>query len=504
MADIFPPNSRVCGYVRDSGGRDQELSTIQQRESIGKWCAEQGLILSRIFEDAARSGASTVGRNEFLEMVDYLGNDVPERGVILWELSRLSRDYNDSQYYLADLRRQGYIIHSLSDNLPPGLDGQMLESMKIWMNAKFLEDLKKNIRRGLHFVARTHHAAIGTVPIGYKTEQVTIGAHRDGSMHIISRLIIDEVTAPLVRRAFEMRAAGATYKEIHEQLHLYNWHLSYRRLFANMVYTGTKIYGGEVIEDFCPSIISIDVWQAVQKVQAERKARNGYNHPRALRSRFWLTGILFCSRCGKPMHGHMTHKKGEKAYDYYMCTSKVTFEPCDSKPISKDKLESRVIDVLRSIVQDSCILQDTFEEAQAQESAKDISRESALSTIAESMRNNEKQITHILSAIKETGHSQALLSELSSLEKHQMDLRQSMAQFETNFTISNDNGKVGGINLTIDDIIDNIQQALDITTDQERGIIIRGFVKRIEVQRDKEIAGRIYLNIMNMEKVIPL
>ncbi len=26
MSDVFPPDNRVCGYVRDSGGRDQNTS----------------------------------------------------------------------------------------------------------------------------------------------------------------------------------------------------------------------------------------------------------------------------------------------------------------------------------------------------------------------------------------------------------------------------------------------------------------------------------------------
>src|SRR4030042_1104950 len=163
----FPQGARVVAYLRDSGGREQNLSIPQQEKSVGEWCRTNGFILSKIYKDAARSGTRISGRDEFLKMVSYLENKVPERGVVFWELSRFSRDYNDCQYYLSDLRRQGYTVHSMTDNIPPGLDGQMLERMKIWMNAKYIEDLKKNIKRGLRYITDVHHAKLGVIPVGY-------------------------------------------------------------------------------------------------------------------------------------------------------------------------------------------------------------------------------------------------------------------------------------------------------------------------------------------------
>jgi len=284
MTQPFIEGSRVVGYCRDSGGASQGLSIVQQREAIGKFCAEQSLILSRVFEDAARSGASTAGRDQFLAMLAYLSGKVQEKGIILWEFARMSRDYNDLMYFVSDLKRQGYIIHSINDSVPEGLEGSLLLGVKAYANAKFLLDLGINVRRGLHYVVRTYSAHIGRVPTGYRLKHETIGKRRGQKdkkeiPHVISHLIPDPKIAPLIKRAFELRAKGQTYKEIGQQLKLFTWYSNYGKLFTNKIYMGVKEYGDELIENYCPPIVSKELWQAARIVQEARASRTGYNPP---------------------------------------------------------------------------------------------------------------------------------------------------------------------------------------------------------------------------------
>jgi DNA invertase Pin-like site-specific DNA recombinase len=222
-----------------------------------------------VFKDLAKSGTRIAGRDQFLEMVSYLNNHIQEKGIVLWELSRFSRDYNDAQFYLADIRRQGYAIFSMTDNIPPGLDGQMLESLKLWMNAKFIEDLRKNTKRGMDYIINNYHAYIGkNIPLGYARKQIKIGVRRsrdnagEAVPHMISILEINPETAPLVKRAFEMRATGATYDEIDKELKLFNCLMSYHDLLKNTKYTG-KWRG---INDYCPPIIDEPLFNQAQDV----------------------------------------------------------------------------------------------------------------------------------------------------------------------------------------------------------------------------------------------
>ena len=496
MTNIFPAGSRVVGYCRDSGGRDQDLSTTQQREAIGKFCAEQGLILSHVFEDAARSGANTTGRQQFLEMIEYFSNQPQEKGIILWEFARLSRDYDDLMFYVSDLKRQGYVVHSISDAVPEGLEGSLLLGVKAYANAKYLLDLKKNVRRGLHYVVNNHHAQTAHAPFGYVSEQETIGKRRDGSPHKISHIIPDPITAPIVIRAFEMRSQGMITKEIDSELHIFPWLSGYGRMFDNKIYLGIKEYGDDTIENYCPPIVSLDTWENVRRLQDERKKKSGYNHPRSVRSRFWLSGVLFCSRCKKSMHGHIVHKAGQKQYDYFRCTSKEAPTHCDNQLIRKDRIESLVLKQIQSVILDPMVLNEITQKAQEMQTGTNSIRTKELSKLSSELRQVKKEINRIISAIQATGHSRAMLDRLKDLETKRDELS---VQIDNHYTKPSTQTNL----ITIDDITRLIARAIDNTSDRERGSIMRELIKKVEAGCEhKKISGRITFKPTNLSEIV--
>jgi len=188
--------------LRDSGGGNQELSTAQQREKVAAYCAQTGLQLVRVFEDAAKSGTSTAGRDAFLELYHYL-SDTP-CPLVVWDLSRLARNFDDTSFYLADLRRRGVVIHTVNEALPPGLDGRLLELMITWKNARYSEDLSRNVKRGMAYVRDVLGGHHGRTPLGFDTVIETIGTRRDGSARTVRKLVPNDDMARVVR-AFEMR-----------------------------------------------------------------------------------------------------------------------------------------------------------------------------------------------------------------------------------------------------------------------------------------------------------
>ena len=119
---------RAVSYARDSGGRDQDLSVEQQAERIAEFCKLNGYALTREFKDIAKNGGKIAGREQFLDMVSYL-KDAEEQALIIWSYSRFSRDYDDSQFYLALLRSYGKRIISITDNVPDTLDGRVMEAL---------------------------------------------------------------------------------------------------------------------------------------------------------------------------------------------------------------------------------------------------------------------------------------------------------------------------------------------------------------------------------------
>ena len=393
------------------------LSVEQQAERIAEFCKANGYALTREFKDIAKSGGKIAGREQFLDMVSYL-KDAEEQALIIWSYSRFSRDYDDSQFYLALLRSYGKRIISITDNVPDTLDGRVMEALVAWQHAKFRETLAKDVRRGMRYAIGYHRGVVGAAPAGYTTEEVTIGTRRDGSAHVIKRLVLGD-DAHLVRKAYEMRLEGRTYKEINRATRLFPFLQSYREMLKNPIYKGVLEWGGEMYEDYAPPIVDADLWEQVQVVSA-RMTR----HPRRVSSSYLLSGLMKCRRCGSNMNGNTSVRK-DKTHRYYRCSNDKTFddtEPCSMRFIVAQDLEDKVMGRLAEFYLSADELAALYTEMREQagvlvgEYARE--QEQARKEQAE----NRKRIDRIITAIKDTGHSPAMLEELKQLEDRQAEI----------------------------------------------------------------------------------
>ena len=121
----------------------------------------------------------------------------PVDGIIFWSFSRLARNQLDAQFTRSDLRRRGYVVHSMTDDVPMGEFAPVVEALIDWKNERFLKDLSRDVKRGLHDLARAGYAPGGFPPRGYKSETVQIGTKRNGEPHIVSQWVPDPELAPL-------------------------------------------------------------------------------------------------------------------------------------------------------------------------------------------------------------------------------------------------------------------------------------------------------------------
>ena len=155
----FPSGSRVVAYLRDSDGPKQDLSVVHQQGIVTQFALENDLIITRIFADS-RTGTTDVGRDNFLEMVDYLLKTKPrppEKGLLVLNFSRFARNPTDRDFYEASLIKAGYIIHSLSDYIPEGLDEAdvyLYKKLGAYVDAKFIIQLRRRTKDGLNELFR--------------------------------------------------------------------------------------------------------------------------------------------------------------------------------------------------------------------------------------------------------------------------------------------------------------------------------------------------------------
>ena len=503
--------STYVAYLRDSGGEDQDLSVEQQETAILNWCAKNGHQLTRIFRDVAAPGSTTAGRDQFLEMIHYFrSGEATENGIIVWKYSRFSRDINDAQFYKADLRRLGYDIVSMNDNVPEGLNGRLFEAAIDWMNARFLEDLSSDVKRGLRHIVENHAAMPGIPPKGFMREPVEIGSRRDGRPHIVHRWVPDPDLWGRCLLAWQMRAAGNSYGKIHEKTRLFKTIHSYTTFFRNRIYLGTMEFGDLTIDGYCEPLITKEIWDAVQNLnkhyaKKQRMSGDNPNHPRRENSRYLLSGLLYCAHCGSPMNGLGVYsgnkKPGQVArWYYYRCTNKQSQRTqCPAKKIPQAVLEEMVLDQIARFILSPQNLEMVLRALHSDHSTMIQELEPKRESLNKELGTIKQKIANITNSIADGGHSRALLQKLNDLEAQEMQVRSELVEIEIiarEKPAQIDSEQISELSLALSETI------LSQNESQKREIL-REIIERIEVSRDgKRIKGKIWYHYPGKKKLM--
>ena len=314
----FPPGSLVWAYLRYSS-EDQNLAS--QESYVRAWCEYHRLVLGLVFKDEAKSGTTTAGRDDFLRLIEFLERGPQPRpgGVVIWDLKRWSRNYDDSQFFKAKLRRLGYVLHSLNDNIPAGREGRIIESIRDWANEDEALKRRDDTRRGLHDLALRGYSTGGFPPVGYRpSERIEIGRKKNGEMRYAHKWEIDPETEGRVRLAWRMKLEGKSHWEIHAATRLCANARGYSYIFYRVTYAGAIKCGDAICWEAHPAYVTRAEWEQVQKqkrTRAERAADREHSPAREKRGNpFLLSGILRCGDCGWAMVG--TSNGRER---YYRC-----------------------------------------------------------------------------------------------------------------------------------------------------------------------------------------
>jgi len=478
-------DEHLAAYLRDSGGEDQDMSLDQQEAEIKRWAQQNGYVITRFFRDEARPGSSVAGRDAFSRMIDYFRQQgASETGIVVWSYSRFSRDIDDAQFFKADLRRRGYKIISIKDNIPDGPEGRFFEAAIDWMNQRYLDDLSADVKRGLSHIVETYGAVPGTPPLGFMRQPIDVGKHRDGSTHMLHRWVPDPETAPIVRRIFELRAQGKTYSNLIDEVPNVVAKNSLSTLFTNRLYIGTLVYGGAEYPNYCEPIVDQSTWSQVQKMRREHTLHQhlssdaGTMQIRRRTSAHLLSGLVYCSKCGSPMYSQTNKQKNGSYYSAYACNRAKRRRDCDAKNIPEKVFDKAVLaNIQEYILQPAHILdiQSIAMESQHQLIAEAKNQMHILRTQKKRLRT---QITRITAAIAEMGHSRSLIEKLKQLELEENQITSQIELLGTPEPI------VPMSYAEIEQMVSQtceLLQSAPINTAQE---LIRDMIVRINVQRD--------------------
>lgn len=182
---------RAAIYARFSSDRQNDRSVDDQIASCRELCAREGFGVVLTFCDREVSGASTVNRPGFQDLMraaEALRFDV----IVAEDVDRISRDQGDWHTARKRLDFLGIAIHTAS-----GKVGKLDGALRALMGEMFLENLVVHTRRGLERVIRDGRHAGGRA-YGYRAI-----AGKPGELEI------DQAEAEIVRRLRVCRGQDA-------------------------------------------------------------------------------------------------------------------------------------------------------------------------------------------------------------------------------------------------------------------------------------------------------
>ncbi|MGL5259311.1 MAG: recombinase family protein [Lachnospiraceae bacterium] len=301
---------------------------------------DSNLIIIDNYVDCGKSGTD-FNRPEYQRMLaDAKGRKID--CIIVKDLSRLGRNQLEVskliQIMLPFLQVRFISVNDHFDTEAASNDNKLLEiDIKNTVNDMYAKDISKRIASARKMSMEKGSFVGSFAPYGYQIETIKG----------IRTMVVDEATAPIVVRVFDLALNGMPLRKIAEILntekitipgqyqktkHLYiepgdeakQWHIgtlsnilhnkayigsvvqnkSNKKLYANMPEKQNKEEDYIVLEDFHEVIIDKDIFDQVQKLNEKKIAKSTFNSNRGKSVRVQenkYQGLFYCGICGKPM-----------------------------------------------------------------------------------------------------------------------------------------------------------------------------------------------------------
>ena len=407
------PRTAVA-YARYSSAGQRDVSIEQQLADIRAFAQREGYTIVHEYADHARSGFKDVSARTAFQSMIASAADGSYDTIIAWKVDRFGRNREDSAIYKGKLRRYGVRVLYAMEPIPEGSAGVLLEGMLEATAEWYSRQLSENVTRGM--TDNAHRCLYnGTRILGYTRSP-------DG------HYAIQPDEAAVVRNIFDLYRSGLSAARICRQLNDQGLRTSrgkafqvesLLRIISNERYTGVYIWGDIRVPGGMPAIIEKSVFEEAQRMKG-KTAR----HVEQGAVDYLLTGRAWCGHCGAAMIGDSgTSKSGTRHY-YYSCQAHKARKGCSKKSVSKDYLESAVVDfVLDYVLSDEQIKKtaDAVMKIQAEELSH-----SPLAAMEAEWKEIVTQINNINNAIAHGVWNSSTSAHLKELEDQAEDLRVSV------------------------------------------------------------------------------
>ena len=346
-------------YCRISGlGQERGTSLDTQEKACRRSAESRGDAEGKVLVLRERGSGGDPGRALFLELCRLVSSGGCD-AVYCFSPDRLARDPLDLILFINRCAEAGVRIHFVEGPSGTSPEAKLMQYIYGFMGQSERHQIIERTSRGKIATARAGRMPVGTRLFGYDYDQVT------------KKRTINDLEAAVVRRIFEMKAAGIGIRRIRSTLVREGiptkkggrWtDKLILKILKNQSYIGVDFYlrthrrplrGGGFeqkvrpreewirIEGFTPRIISAELFEEVQ--QRLMMAKKQRPSPRRL---YLLTGFLWCSKCGSPLRGASRIGLPRR----YRCAGTIGTEDrpaiCDEPYKDADQLEALVWDRL--------------------------------------------------------------------------------------------------------------------------------------------------------------
>ena len=363
-------------YLRYSSDSQTENSIEGQRRECLAFAKSKGIDVLGEYVDRAKTGMSD-DRPDFQRLIrDSVSKSFGN--VIVWKSDRFARDKADAVNYRRKLMDSGVKLISVTE---PSIDGPLdtlMDSVTEGMNQYYSEELSVKVKRGIRENVLNGKTIGGVSQFGYRFDA---GGHYE----------IDPVEGPIVQEVFRL------YGDEGKSMFAITRILKERGLLRSD--------GSPITHSTVERCLLSERYVGVLKCDG---------------AAYWLTGKVFCAKCGGEYRGESGTSMTGRVYSYYKCSGAKSHQ-CDAKPTPKDFLERKVCQAVLAIVSDSRFagpIAAAIYSQQSKETPESLSMKKRLGEVNVAINNFLKAIG--MGIVTESTKSELikLKAERKDLEKH--------------------------------------------------------------------------------------
>jgi site-specific DNA recombinase len=472
--------TRVCLYTRISTDEENQPTSLHsQHERLEAFCrAQEGWRIVAHEED--RSTGTKLDRPGLTQALDLARAGKIDL-LLVYRVDRLSRKVRQLAQLAEELDRISVVLRSATEPFDTGSAAGRMMLQMLGVLAEFEHaTIVDRVSAGIERRAKEGRWATGRLPFGYRRNE-----QKD--------VILDERTAPTVKRIFELYTSGrlgtaAIARRLADEQAAApsaGWQPAVVQLvLQNEAYLGRVLWRGQSLPGRHEPLVDELTFQRAQRLLRERGEDMALR--RSNPGDYLLSGLVRCGRCRRAYVGASARGNGG-LYHYYACSGrqKLGRKGCDGERIPRDKLEAAVIHQLAALYRDGTLIHEAMNAAAAKAQQAQPALEEQRRALADETRRAERALTRYYTAF-EAGDLEAtrFKTRVSALEARLDALREQDAelaqQLAPEAATSPDTAELAAV-------ADNLETTIASAEPRQAKALLRLLIKDLRVHARSEI-----------------